>query len=243
MLVVYSSPWDTEARRVVERWAGWNASLLTSRDLSRPGWAHRPDEPWQGTAVVSGRAVAVEEIRGVLVRWPGVMEWELHHIRAGERNYVAAEMTAFLRAWLNALPCRVVNRPSAVSLCGPGWRPEAWVHRAARLGLAVRPVRRRVPAPPGSPGATQSEERRTTPVTVVGACWFGEADPALATGAFRLARSAGVDLLQVHFDGAESTARLVSADPLPPLSSPTVTDALRVHLLAGSGVDRRRVPS
>jgi hypothetical protein len=231
LIVILAAPGDPEARRLTESWAQWNAALLTSRDLSRRGWVHRPEDPDAGWAVVSGRRIRVGELRGVLVRWPAIAEWELGHIEPEERAYVAAEMTAFLRSWLDLLRRPVLNRPTAVSLSGPGWRPEAWVHEAARRGIPVRPVHRRVPVPSERPPPGDAGEAAT--VTVVGSRWFGEVPEALGKRALRLARASGADLLQVLFERPERSARMLSADPIPVLESPEVVDAVRVHLLEG----------
>lgn len=60
--------------------------------------------------VVDGR---VEKIESVLVRLPGTVDsagWE-----PADHAYVQAEVHAAMLAWLNALECPVVNRPSAES--------------------------------------------------------------------------------------------------------------------------------
>jgi hypothetical protein len=47
---------------------------------------------------------------------------------------VAAEMNAFLVAWLTSLTCPIFNRPTATSLCGPAWSVEHWRIQVARCG-------------------------------------------------------------------------------------------------------------
>lgn len=240
MIVVFASRHDPRARTLVEGWRREEAALLSTEDLSRPGWRHDPQRPGSGRAVVAGREIAVSDIAGVLTLWPAVFEQELAHIVPAERSYVAAEMTAFLRSWLTLLPCPVLNRPTATSLAGPSWRPEQWVHAAARLGTPVRPVRRRVRLAGGSAPAEHPAE--AVGVTVVGRRCFGDVHPALATRARRLAAAAGVGLLAVHFEGSGRGARLLSADPFPDLTPDDVADAVRGCLLAAPCGGREGAP-
>jgi hypothetical protein len=62
---------------------------------------------WPGTTALDDRT-----LRGVLVRTPGGLSsgegWEPNDLA-----YVQAEMAAALVAWLRALPCAVINRPTA----------------------------------------------------------------------------------------------------------------------------------
>jgi hypothetical protein len=65
--------------------------------------------------------------------WPA----ELPHIDPEDREYVASEITAFLAALLNELPCPLFNRPTASSLWGPPWTDEHWWRAATAQGLSV----------------------------------------------------------------------------------------------------------
>jgi hypothetical protein len=230
VLVIFANRQDTGARFLVDRWPA-PAALLTCEDLSVAGWRHTSDQRVGDMAVIAGRLVAREEIEGVLIRWPSVFDWELHHILAEDREYVAAEMTAFLRAWLARLRCPVLNRPSAANLIGPSWRPEQWVRAAAELGIPVRPLRRHLafssePAPP-----LATEEYAT--VTVIGERCFGQADPVLKDRARQLAAKAGVSLLDVYFNGPGADAELLSASLLPGLDAEEKADAVLELLRSG----------
>jgi len=187
VLVIVASRFDPVAGAAAADWPH-AAEVLTSRDLSSPGWTYRPGAAGN-TAVIAGHRVAVEDIDGVITRLPAVLESELAHIAVGDRTYVAAEMTAWLAAWLTDLPCPVLNRPSPVHLVGPPWSREQWVLAARRLGVPAVSV----------PTAQASQERDT--VTVVGGRAFGSAGQAGLEAACALARRAGVELLRVHFDG------------------------------------------
>lgn len=233
MLVIFASRHDPAARALTARWSAHDATLLTSRDLSVAGWRHFLNAGGSSTAVIDGRMVACEEITGVLVRWPCVYERELSTIVPDDRAYVASEMTAFLISWLTRLPCPVLNRPTPTSLLGPNWRPEEWVHAAARAGIPVRPIRRRValsarpePSTPASPSGPPP-----CAVTVVGDRWIGPVDPTLAAQARRLADVAGVDLLTAHFDAPDPGALLIGVDLWPDLSTDEAADAVLAYFL------------
>lgn len=229
MLIIFASRFDRDAQSLTDRWSAYGATLLTAEDLSVAGWRHYLDSGQSSTAMIGGRAVNPEDIKAVLTRWPAIHEREITHVAHDDRSYVAAEMTAFLRSWLTQLKCPVVNRPTATTLFGPAWRPEQWVHAAARLGIHVRPVLRRTGTDPAGPKLPN--HRPSSVVTVVGERYFGAVDPFLGQQARRLARAAGVDLLAVHFEGPERGAALLSADIMADLSTAEIADAVLANLL------------
>ncbi len=229
MLLVVAGRQDRQARDLVERWSGSGAGLLTCEDLSVAGWRYLLSDPENSTLVIGGRSIAAEEISGVLTRLAYVSERELVRIAREDRRYVAAEMTAFLRSWLSSLECPVLNRPVPTSLSGPGWCHEQWIHAAARLGIPVRPVRRRIAFPAGAP-----EDEPVPPditVTVVGERCLGPVD--LAGRARRLARAARVELLCVRFGETGDGPELLGADAWPDASSPEVAGAILEYLSGG----------
>lgn len=231
MLVILASRHDEAARSLAARWAGEGAALLTPRGLSVGGWRHRLGSPSDSAAVIDGRAVPVEELTGVLTRLWCVGLQDLTHIVPPDREYVSMEMSAFLTSWLTQLRCPVLNRPTPNCLAGPNWLPEEWTHRAARLGIPVRPVERRssLGTPPAPPRAA---EARAT-VTVAGARCLGAADETLRRHARRLAAHAGVELLDVFFDGDDARARFVGVSLWPDIGSPDLADAMLERLKGG----------
>ena len=155
-------------------------------------------------------------ITGVCSLMPCVLDSDLPSIRAEDRTYVAAEMTAFLCAWLSSLACPVFNRPTPCCLCGPPWGPERWLHAAVRAGL---------PTGQAAPGETAA-------VTVVAAGVFGAASPAQRDLAARLSEFTGVPLLRVLFSGPESSPAVAGADLWLDTDRPGVAAAIGV-LLSG----------
>jgi hypothetical protein len=231
MLLLLASRHDEVARSLVARWSADDAALLTPRGLSVGGWRHHLGSPSDSAAVIDDRPVPVEELTGVLTRLWCVGVQDLPHIVPADREYVSIEMSAFLLSWLSSLKCPVLNRPTATCLVGPNWQPEEWMHRAARLGIPVRPIERRSalgmePAPPSAC------EGRVT-VTVVGARCLGATDETLRLHARRLAAHAGVGLLDVLFDGDDARARFVGVSLWPDIGSPDIADAILEHLKGG----------
>jgi hypothetical protein len=179
--------------------------------------------------VLAGRLLPAAEITGVLTRFPAVQAEMLAHIATDDRDYVAAEMTAFLIAFVSALPCRMLNRPSAGSLCGPAWRPEQWIRAATRAGIPVRPRRRNVRLnAPAEPEAEVSTE-----LTVIGDIVFGAAEaPHLSGWARLLAQAAGVGLLSLGFTQQAGGFALARVNPLPELDTSERLDAAREFLMS-----------
>jgi hypothetical protein len=238
MLVVVAHDRDAAARSLVERWraAGEDAAVLGPADLSRRGW--RFDVGGDGgTSVIDGRLVETRALQGVIVRLVAVTAGELPAIHPEDRVYAAAEMHAFLLAWLDALPCPVLNRPLPVNLSGVPSGTEAWNVRARRLGIAARACRRVVNLGLSSP--TPVPGPRPVSVDVVGSRAFtgparreAEAHDPFAAAAIALAAEAGVELLRCLFDAASPEVPvLLDAGPWVDLASPAVADALTERLL------------
>jgi hypothetical protein len=226
---------DKVARRLVGQWARVGARLLVPKDLSEPGWRYHLGAKGPSYGVANGRRFTSSQIGGVLIRLPRVSAEELQHIEVAEREYVAAEMTAFLAAWLSSLPCPLLTRPTPVCLFGPNWKPEHWVRLATQIGLPARPSGRGVP----SDGVRNKTVKRTmVTLTVVGNRCFGVADESLKRDARRLAQAATVELLDAHFDGPHRGSPFIGADPSPDVLRPDAREAV-LELLSAGLEDRR----
>jgi len=238
VLVVLASRHDHSARYLVERWATFGAGMITCEDLSVAGWRYFPGCLDASTAVVNGRVVPCKDITGVLTRLPGIFPWELVRIRREDREFVAAEMGAFLMAWLSSLSCPILNRPLGTCLSGPHWRPEQWARAASRVNIRVRTMERHIlPGATSEPGAS---EPSSVAVTMIGQQCFGHIDPRLEAQARRLAAAAGVDLLEVRFSGGEAEPRFESANLWPDLSRADLADAVLQYLRNDLGRLTRR---
>ena len=140
--VLLASREDDLAARFARSHCQAGVRLLTPEDLSAPGW-HFATRDHENRAVIGGKPIAVEHIRAAIAFLPAVRVRDIASLIAPEdRVYAAAEMTAFLAAWLAALDARAVNAPSPVCLTGT-----APTHRVLRdyaqrsgLDLAVSPA-------------------------------------------------------------------------------------------------------
>lgn len=225
MFLVVANVDDRRAPALLEQWRSVSAGVLTADDLGRSGWSHEPARPLDGQAVVAGEAIDVARIEGVCTLMPCVFESELPWIRAEDRAYVAAEMTAFLCAWLSALPCPVVNPVNPVCLCGLPWRAERWGHLALQGGLPVLPDQGR----PAISGVRVDDG--TVAATVVGRTVFGTRTDAQDELARSLAVLAGLPLLRVHLGGGDSSPAVTGADPWIEIGRPGAAQAILELLL------------
>jgi hypothetical protein len=160
---------------------------------------------------------------------PAVNPSELETIRIADRFYVAAEMTAFLIAFLSALPVRVLNRPCPGSISGPPWRPEQWIRAAALAGIPVMPARRSLRLASSNPPQTEAAAE----VTVVGDHVIGSVDARLADWSCKLAREAGVGMLAAGFARHGGSYVLSGVNPSPELNTREKRDAARDYLTGG----------
>lgn len=231
MLLILSHERDRIAASLAARWSEHDARVVNCRDLTSEGWRYDPRDPEAARAVAGGRAVPAREIDGVLVRLPSITADYLPHIAAADRGYVAAELTAFLTAWLSGAPFPVMNRPTPTCLMGPNWRREQWLHAACRAGMRVGETAYAVkPSSSQMPDATAFTDGVT--LNVVGGRCFGQADENLAAQARRLAAEAGAELLAVEFSGPAADARFVGAYLGPDVSRADVADALLENFMS-----------
>jgi hypothetical protein len=241
-VLVLCAPDDAGAAELVARLAP-DSLAVTPADLSSPGWSYTP-LPARRRGVAGGRRFSVGDLRAVVTRLVAVDPSCLPHVRSSDRDYVAAEETAFLRAWLTGLPVRVISPPRASSLSGPLWHPARWAQLAAGLGIEVLPSlgRARVPGPP-EPDAAGSEVNGATDGRV-GVCGksavrdrlLGERHVAMARA---LAAAAGADYLSAGFQGD----RLCVVDTWPAPGRPEELDLLATELADHPGEDPRREPA
>lgn len=244
MIVILASRWDPQAAALAQQWKKHQAAVLSCEDLSTQGWKFLVERPLESVAVVDGKPVPIHEIRGVLTRRPQVFESELLHLAAEDRAYAAAEMNAFLVAWLASLPCPVLNPPTAISLSGPGWPTAQWTAVAARAGFQVNAHQVWGGAAPPDRGQSNAEE--TKRLVVVGKQCFGAPSTGVVERATALAVAAGAPLLEIRFQMRGAAAVFHSATPFPPLTEPLVVEAVLKELLdrkarQGSGTSAKGV--
>jgi hypothetical protein len=183
---VLGSELDVASRRLVDAWASEDAVLISAMDLCTRGWVFHATSRADGWFVAAGRVHPIEALRGVVVRRPAVAAEELPWIADVDRQYATAEINAFLVAWLSALTCPVLNRPTAMSLCGPAWSQAHWQVAAARADVAwAEPI----------------ESEVSTEVVFCHRLCYGAVTTRRSEFGRRLAALTGADLLGIRFAG------------------------------------------
>ena len=205
MIVIIGSRHDSVARSIVA--ALPTAALCSAEDLTRPGWVWSVDSFEPNRWVVDGNVVDDPHVTGVLVRRTYVYPEELVGTHPDDREYLAAESTAFLIFVLSRTGARVVNPVCDGALGEDVIRPERWIATAADLGLDVAPLR--LTATGATPVPTM-----TTTVEVVGDETFGDAPPHVRAAATQLAGALGVVYAVFVFDRTQHLITL-SAKQLP----------------------------
>jgi hypothetical protein len=224
MFLVLASCMDAAAAELVSGTSD-DVRLVTCADLSQPGWVFDPAAPGEGRCVVGEERVSVDAVQGVLTLLTDVRPTELPHIVEDDRAYIAAEMMAFLVAWLSYVPVPVVNRPTPLCLSGPFLRAEQWLAQAQSVGLPIRRSTRRVMAAAVPPAPLVPESSRC--VVVVGRQVVCGADvpEEVADGVLAMASAVGAGLLTAVFDSDEDGAYLAAATPAVSVRDPAVSRA------------------
>jgi hypothetical protein len=192
VIVVVGSRHDSVSRSLATMLPG--GALCGADDLTRPGWCWPLESPETARWVVEGKIVDDGEVSDVLVRRTYVYPEELFETHPDDREYLAAEATAFLVFVLSRTCGRVVN-PVADGAVGDGAvRPERWTAAAVRFGMKVAPIRMR------STGRVRLPPRTST-VEVAAGQPFGGGSPQLRRMAVALADALGMGYVSMVFDG------------------------------------------
>jgi hypothetical protein len=225
---------DASARALASRW-GSEALLLTVADLHRARWCLELDQDGRARTGLASAAGTPLPVDGVVNRLGVITPADLPRVHPEDRQYAAAELTAFMLAWLDASPVPVLNRPGAGSLNGPAWYPEQWAAAAVAVGLQVPGIRRRVAlaAAGGCPAPDPARGDVASARVVVGTC-FGDVHPAVGERLCELARFAGTPLLAATVEGHGPAARVRNLSVWPDLADPVVSDAVAAALRPGA---------
>ena len=228
-MLVLAARDDVPARMLADR-LGEAAVAAGPQDLSRPGWTYARSIS-RRTGVSCRGQFRADGLTAVVSRISAVQPVHLTHVSRGDRDYVAAEMTAFLRAWLTGLSCPVVNPPTATCLSGPALTAHQWAALCGRLSIPARPARLTVPAVPDdrpAPAACRVTVFRGRPAAA------GPCPAVLLEHGRRLAAHVGAEWLAVTFDGNHEQAAVCQVETWPDLADASTREGL-VHALIGSG--------
>jgi hypothetical protein len=231
MVLVIANRFDPAANKLAQEWNGSEAlGIITPRELISEGWSFDPLQAHTGTFIYDGGRAQVSNIHAVLVLLHSVQAAELADlIMEHDREYVAAEVTSFLLAWLTQLPCPIVNKPSTDGLAGQYWRVERWTIEAARAGLPISVSIRRIPL-------VDEPSRSVSDVVIVNGKAVSKSNQLLEERAARLAKHVGAGLIRVTFD---DNGRFVWANPTPNLASDTPTRTAILEQLSEWGSELR----
>jgi len=239
-ILIIAERFDDRAR-VLAAGLGGRAVVVAPCDLSRPGWTFHPD-PGKRTGCNGAEVFFASELSAVIIRLIAVFPGQILHVAAKDREYVAAEMTAFLRAWLYGLSCPLINPPTGSSLSGPAWEQERWAMLAHRVGVPFVSTRLKVPADRDRLPEVNPQHRRRVVIVGEELVTGGECPGELVTAARTLVSAAGIYCGAVHFDISEPHARVLSVDCWPELSEAALLAAL-IRALAFSRDKARNVQS
>jgi hypothetical protein len=115
-----------------------DVAIVTPADLSHAGWGHDPHAPQGDSLAIAGSVYSTACLRGVLTAIDCVQPHDLPHVHPDDQTFVGQEMTAFLRSWLDTLPCPVLDQPTPIALSGPAGDPGAWASAAEAAGVSDR---------------------------------------------------------------------------------------------------------
>jgi hypothetical protein len=145
--------------------------------------------------LADGRCLRPEGITGLVNRIRYLPTEHFSTAATADRAYAAAELSAFMLAWLNGVPGRVINPARPSSLDGGTFQTPTVVHLAAMAGLPTRPWRASSVLAESGPSI---EAAPTETVVVFDGGLFGApVPPDVGDGCRRLAALLGVPLLHV----------------------------------------------
>jgi hypothetical protein len=214
MFIILTSSHDRVLADILRQSGISEIGMLTCRDLSVPGWNLYLQDVEKSTAVIEGKLIKLEEIKGIWNRLPFVTEHELDHILPSERKYIASEMMAFLVAWLSLLRCPMINIPTPTCLSGPNWNQLQWACAAFRTGISIYPLFYYL-SNNNSRFEGQKDSEYMTTVTVIGRRCFGSDDKELLNKTKCLANLSDTDFLSVTFNRCKNDEFFVNANPCP----------------------------
>lgn len=219
MIVFLCDPTDVMARPFVAELRhrhGLAAQIVTPQEL-----VYAPDmqhllgdaEVYSGVTLKAHGTLDSVSITGLVNRVDFLPDAHLATVNATDRTYIQQELLAIWSSWISALPCPVLNRPTAISIAGPLYHPAIWHHYAAAVGLPVAQMIYDTDLPdPVTPAPVHSA------IVCLGTCYSASLSPDLFGACCELAAYAGLDMVELFF-GSEPRGTVFSyASPIPDLS-------------------------
>lgn len=191
------------------------ARIVTPQEL-----VYAPDMHLRSDGTASSSSVTLKSvgpldsasITGVINRIAFLPDGHLANVAATDRTYIQQELLAIWSSWISALPCTVLNRPTATSISGPMYHPAVWHHSAAAAGLPVAQLTYDADLPdPVPPTPVQSA------IVCQGQCHSASLPPALFGACCDLAAFAGLDMVELFFGAGPDGPVFSAASPIPDL--------------------------
>ena len=217
MIIVLGSRFDPAARQMLDQIPG--SSLCSAEDLTRPGWSWRFGGEHPGTWVVDGAVVDDEAVTGVLVRRSGIFAEELSGTHPDDRDYLAAEASAFLAFVLARTHAVVVNPVREGAMGEEAIRLEHWLPIAMDVGLLPAPLEL-------SSASGRVSTASDQVVEVVGEELFGDVTPAVKPFLVALAARLGLQFATFVLDPEDRVRTLSSMSVPGPAALPAVIELL-----------------
>jgi hypothetical protein len=173
---------EDPAVSVLTRRAPDRVAHASVADLCAPGWRYVVGSPERASARACGRTLEARRIAAVLCRIGRVGADDMEAVHVDDREYAAAETTAFLRAWLLQFRGVRCNEPTWMSLAGPRWHALHWSRIVTALGIPV-----------------SAEARETVTAVVAGRRVFGVSEPQLTDYSLRIANAVAARSLAIRF--------------------------------------------
>lgn len=199
--------------------------MVGGADLAGPGWRLAPGNSAHARGTAGGNEFEGGDVTGAVTMLPAFTPVDVPHVAIEERAFVAAEITAFVLAWLSQLSCRVLNRPTPGCLSGPAWPPEQWVLVAAQLRVPAWPLHRSARLNDAKPDL-KIHSGRPMSVTVVGDRCTGFDDGVLRSHARALAEAVGIEFLTAEFAPRHGESVLMNVRPAVNLADPESMNAI-----------------
>jgi hypothetical protein len=198
LILVLSNLANEAAGELVRMFPTGTASLVTASDFNQSVKASISVGDFSPSEItLGGIRTTAGRISGVVSTIPYFLPQEFYYIDPADREYVCAELSAFLIYFLSELACKKLNPPSARRLSGLGLHRVEWLKAASGCGVPIWPVRTKngTPLPVGD-----SEGLQQTRSTIVGDAVVGEGVPDKIIGYLRaLSLTFAMPYVSCHF--------------------------------------------
>ncbi len=220
MIIFLCSPSDISAPcflATLRHQYGIKAKIITPQELVyAPAMEHFLDGHHVTSSVTTNTHGTLDNtsMTAVVNRLSWLPDAHLATVNTTDRGYIQQELQAIWSSWISALPCLVINRPTATSMSGSTFHHAIWQHYAALTGL------------PTASMIYDSAQPEPTPILPVHSiivcqdrCHSTSPLSQLYESCRNLADYTGFDMLEIFF-GEESDGKVVFsyASPIPYLN-------------------------